>query len=267
MNTSHPFLILCAFSLSCACGGCLTIYGYRDVEVTVTDAETGEPVPGATVTVGYIKGMLDLNTPKPSSGTTGATGLARVRVAKLDSRTGLTAEGPGYLQGHLRRFDDTIGKPQVALYRAPEARLVIVLPVGYRGLVKVERVPVPQAVPVTPGKRELRFTLGAGALIRIEATPLIEDHIWRDFQFEDFEGRRIPIDARHTPAGPDDVVPRLVTFKEEPTGRVRDLWIVGTESDKQNLWDKLYPDDPAIAGESRRVFDEAGFDALFGVPP
>ena len=62
----------------------------------------------------------------------------------------------------------------VNLYREPEPNIVIVVPNGYRGLLKIDMRPVPQWVQGGIGQRTFRFhaTL-TGGYVEVPATPLL----------------------------------------------------------------------------------------------
>ena len=77
-------LAVAAAGLGCSMTGCLAIYSTRPVEVVVTRADTGEPVPDLPVSVTYVY-MLVPNPPKNVSGTTDANGRVVLPIADFDS--------------------------------------------------------------------------------------------------------------------------------------------------------------------------------------
>ncbi len=66
--------------MACALPGCIISYGYRTVEIQVTDHDTGQPVSGTPVVVWHLLAEV-LNPPKPVFGTTDDQGRVTVKVA------------------------------------------------------------------------------------------------------------------------------------------------------------------------------------------
>jgi hypothetical protein len=142
--------LLALLSLLAGSPGCRVINGYRPVTILVQDAETGEPVPGARVRVGYYL-LVDPRAPKLRIGTTDDEGLVTLRVAPYEGRAVMVATAEGYFTEGMRslsdaeigRFEPGDGKrarPFVVLpmYAEPAAVVELVVPTGYRGLFKVE---------------------------------------------------------------------------------------------------------------------------------
>ena len=72
-------------------GGCLSLHSYRNVDVRVTDAETGSPVP-AVVTVTYASAWT-LNPPRDLYVRGDETGVVPLHVAGFDSVWLIEAHG------------------------------------------------------------------------------------------------------------------------------------------------------------------------------
>jgi hypothetical protein len=69
-----------AASFVCSLTGCLAVYSQRPVEITVTSAETGRPVPDLPVSVNYAA-MMVLNIPRDVKGVTDKDGRVVLPVA------------------------------------------------------------------------------------------------------------------------------------------------------------------------------------------
>jgi hypothetical protein len=97
---------------------------YDRTRVKVVDAESGEPVAGATVGVDYsTTGWV---TPQGDSAVTGPDGTALVRVAGGEGRW--SAEGPDQLRNaDTRAWLDSV----VRVYRKPAPAVRLVLPTGF----------------------------------------------------------------------------------------------------------------------------------------
>jgi hypothetical protein len=144
------------------CVGCHT---YRTIDVAVTDVETGAPVPGTIIDLAPYKWMRLFPPPNESFAALD-NGVAHVKVPSGMARWNWRADG--YVRGVIH-FDDTtvagehnafISRPNAAagrltLWRAPEPRLVVVIPDGYAGLVQVQNS-TPPGIKLAVGERAVR---------------------------------------------------------------------------------------------------------------
>ena len=127
-------------------------HSYRVVTVTVRDAETGRPIPGAVVSSDYNQDPIHL-VPRRSYGVTGANGTTRIRVAKDPHGIFIAPEAQGYLDywagGVLpdgRRYTSSqytelprwpFDAVTLTLYAEPAPEVVLVVPDGYSGSIPV----------------------------------------------------------------------------------------------------------------------------------
>ncbi len=151
--------------------GCQLLRPCRAMTVVAVDAETKKPISGAEVHVSYPL-TPPYRAPAKSSGTTGADGAAVVQAARAEEGLALEATAAGYLY-EQKSFDADVvpaaapfgpfaaPAPPVAslvleMYAAPGPTIDLVLPPGYRGIVRVEVQPRDD-IPCPPGLRHFRY--------------------------------------------------------------------------------------------------------------
>src|SRR5437763_2968417 len=173
--------ILVFFVVHLGCGPTVT--------VAVLDGDTNQPISGAKVEAHYMHKeswldytIVDWFRAQDEEVTTGANGIARIRVRKPVSLWKFTA--PGYLEYDQRSGQDIPqhmderqiqGKNAIAipLYREPPPEIWIIFPDGYRGPVCITRTPVNRWVQESPGQRTFEFHASAAGDVDIESTPLL----------------------------------------------------------------------------------------------
>jgi hypothetical protein len=161
--------LLAAGFLLALWSGCHSFHSYRPVTVQAIDAETKKPIPQAEVCISYPLG--DRNwAPYPSDEKTGSDGIAHLRAVpygKVDLTIAATASGyadearsvpvtaiealPGFSEkastAPVQRADFV-----VELYAKPAPSIDLVLPTGYRGLVRA-KLKIQDDLVYTPGQR------------------------------------------------------------------------------------------------------------------
>jgi len=159
--------------LAALASGCQALRTYRPVTVLARDAETQKLIPGAEVRIFYPLTPPQL-APANSIGTTGDDGTARLRAAPTEEGFSMETTAPGYLLDQKSLAGDVVAIPPnepfqlfgrkeqppvslvAELYAEPGPTIELVLPSGYRGLVKVEVRPRDD-VPCPPGQRRFRY--------------------------------------------------------------------------------------------------------------
>ena len=155
MRIGRPTLLLAHAALLLALGsGCQALQPYRPVLVLARDAETRQPIAGASVRVSNPGARPSVG-PDTSSGVTGADGVAHLRALPRDE-AGLVVEAAseGYLyeaktltaeamrsipQGRpFGMVDQSPPAVVLEMYAEPRPTVELVVPAGYRGLVKAE---------------------------------------------------------------------------------------------------------------------------------
>jgi len=171
MRPIRGWLVL--FVAVAGASGCRNLHGPEPVPVLVRDAETGAPVGGAEVRIWdpATRGTGELH---EASGVTGADGVARLRSAARGSDVLVEVSAPGYLAGQA---DLPAAAAVAAPGRAPAGAVVdvfagprpsveLIVPSGYRGLLKVE-VAVAAETPPQPGQRQFRFAVPPDGVLRV----------------------------------------------------------------------------------------------------
>jgi len=183
------YLLFLTFLLAFA-SGCQVMYRYRPLPVLVRDAETKKPIADAEVHLSYPL-TRDSLAPFDSSEHTGADGIARLRAAPYGGfGVRLEATAAGYMTGQQTMSSELIQniKPPypfeaterrqpvevVEMYAEPRFTVELVVPVGYRGVIKTE-IQLQDDIPFAAGQRCFRYEVtdgfasikGPGALRRI----------------------------------------------------------------------------------------------------
>jgi hypothetical protein len=229
-----------------------TPFPYDRTRVKVIDAETGEPVAGATVGVDYSgTGWV---TPHGDSAMTAADGTAEVRVAGTEGRW--SAEGPD----HLRNVDDRARLDSVVrVYRKPAPTVRLVLPNGFRGAFGFPRFircdPVDKVADHAPGKRVFDCEVATDVLVRFDDPLELSD------TFDKFRRTKVPplpklvapdegkdklreacyadgvrLDVLYERRRDDGVAVRRVGGL---TSSGRDVWVVGTDAEAAQWAERL----------------------------
>jgi hypothetical protein len=227
-----PYLAL----LSGAAPGCQAFYSYRPVSVLVRDAETKKPVPGAEVHISYPLTRPSV-APYDSSGTAGDDGVAHLRAAPF-GEAGLRVEASarGYLPEALsvpvQAVDEIPPAPLVGGDRArpvsfvlevcagPSPTVELVVPNGFRGLVKAE-VQVREDAPCPPGQRCFRYQVEPSGYVLVTGPPLLRRVFTPDYQARFADGT--PISRQ-----PDLLAVGFRPLKAEPDVQ---YFVVGTQSE------------------------------------
>jgi hypothetical protein len=191
--------LACAVVLLAYTPGCVSLYGSRPVAVLVRDIETKKPIPRAEVHVSYPLADSPLAPPQ-GSGPTGDDGVARLTVAPNgDDGVVLNVTAAGYIPveqtvpaatvrayepAHL--FEAVERRPvdlAIELYAEPRPVIEMVLPVGYKGVVKAE-VHVQDGAPCAPGQR-----LFSGAMLPSGVVPVAGPPLLREANINDMRAR------------------------------------------------------------------------------
>lgn len=224
---------LCLVFLLAPALGCQVMYRYRPIPVVVRDAETKKPIANADVHL-YYPLSRDSLAPFDSSDRTDADGVARLRGAPYgDFGARIEASAPGYLSDQADVSSDSIRqlqpphffeetqrrKPElfVELFAEPHFSVELIVPPGYRGLIKAEIEPQEDA-PVQPGQRCFRYEVVDG-LVRIKIPALVHRRVYAS----DYRARY----ADGTPLG-GEMTLQKVGFRWLRGRDKEQLFVVGT---------------------------------------
>ncbi|MBO0701051.1 MAG: hypothetical protein J2P46_21830 [Zavarzinella sp.] len=227
---------LCALAAGCA--------GYRSRElvVAVRDAETHRPVPAAAVTLSMPHTGAD-----GVKGAAGADGVARVGFTPADGEPVLIeAAATGYLHG-----SSVVGPAAVVavppapvfgatpprapdftvdLYAGPRFAIELVVPPGYRGLVRAE-FSFRDDLPVPPGQRTFAFEVSPSGQAAGTGPGVLRTVPPAEYRVRTADGT--PVGG----AGPDDVALRWLRREGGA-----DVFVLGTEADLSRYRRELAPD-------------------------
>lgn len=254
--------------------GCASM---RDYSLHVVDGETGEPLAGAQVEVLNTGGALSLS--RTRSTTTDDAGRAIARV--LPPRRGyshlrIKAAGYGDLAVPLRSakamgltMEEVNGERRwrAPMYRTPRAKLIIVLPDGYRGPLFVDVYRDDAGEAEAAQQREFIARPNDAGYVRVDA-PLV---LWREMdpwleygrmevRYEN--GEPIPVDSLPiridfdslviggqepaSPAAAERITLRSLechrhhyTPRRDDSARIERRFIVGTLEDEAAFYDEM----------------------------
>jgi hypothetical protein len=180
--------LICPALLLGLASGCQSLHRYRPVPVLVKDAETDRPIPGAAVSLSYPFTRASV-APCNSSGAAKDDGVARLRAAPYGGYgIRVEAASPGYAPDELHLcaadiekiepahlFEATDRRPAalvVALYAEPRFTVELVVPRGYRGLVKAD-VEIGEDVPAVPGQRCYRYEVSWSGDVKVKGPAVL----------------------------------------------------------------------------------------------
>jgi hypothetical protein len=232
--------------------GCIAFYTYHPTLVTVRDVETGATIPHARVTVSYPH-MLLLNAPSADVVETGLEGEANIRTATLFHIWKVSADGyfdadsfDGLTKAIRQTSPDQV---DVGLYRQPTPSITFIVPKGYRGPLKMETTQLTDHLREAAGKRAFAFNASSHGYVRVEVTPFVLSIEVLMARYED--GQIIPTQA-------DRFDRETIALRRVCSVDARDLYVVGTEMEKQAVASQIFGDDP-----NHPVLNEKAFAAFF----
>jgi hypothetical protein len=179
--------LTCPVILLTLTSGCQAFHSYRPVPVLVRDAETKQPIAGVDIQLSYPLARAS-SAPWDSAGTTANDGIARLRAAPYGTAgISLEATATGYLPEGMHVpvetiaaippahwFEATTRRPAslvLEMYALPRPTVALVVPTGYRGLLKVE-IKVQEDAPCTPGQRTFTYAVPPSGILQV-AGPLV----------------------------------------------------------------------------------------------
>jgi hypothetical protein len=259
--------LLCLLFLFCQAPGCQTFRSGQELTVLVRDAETKAPVATAEV---YLCQCLkkDEVAPCRSMDFTQADGIVRLRAEPVGEHGfQVQAVAQGYLPEKIDVAADALKKnvatpshPKaeqgpvdaiVEVYHEPDFSVELVLPPGYRGLVKAE-VQVQDGLPLAKGQRCFRFPVSASGDVVVKGPALLRRVSAQEFRARYGDGPFLgtAMDAEK------------VGFRWLKGAGNQHLFVVGNQLDYEALHRQVAPeetqaaagstDDPAWAGRSHK---------------
>ncbi|HEY7157480.1 MAG TPA: hypothetical protein VH575_26230 [Gemmataceae bacterium] len=170
--------LFCLALLFALAPGCQFLHSYRPVAVLVRDAETKKPIPDAEIHLSYPL-TRDSLAPCDSSAKTGRDGLARLRAAPYGSygvlmetnASGYQTESQDVSADAIQEvspahlFEDMNRRPAdfvVEMYAEPRFAVELIVPAGYRGLIKTT-LQIDENAACPPGQRCFRYEVSPRA--------------------------------------------------------------------------------------------------------
>lgn len=249
--------LLCLFCFFCLMPGCQMLPKQPSLTVLVRDAETKKPIATAEV---YLCQCLahDEVAPCRSKGLTQADGIARLRAEPVGTH-GFQVQtvAQGYLPekvnvpaaAALKKKAAPPSSPEtephpadaiVDVYAEPNFSVELVLPPGYRGLVKAE-IQVSDNLPVPAGQRCFRYLVSASGDVLVKGPSLL-----RRVPVQDFRAR-----YGNGPLLGTTLDAEKVGFRWLRGMGNRQFFVVGTQMDYEVLHRQIAPE------ESQPAFDSA----------
>jgi hypothetical protein len=234
--------------------GCVSFHRYRPVGVLVRDAETKQPIASATVRVSYSMGPSPM-APSGPPGQTGADGLVRLPAALFGDGLTLEATAAGYQSENrdvsltaIERIEPPplFGKAKerpadfvVEMYAQPAFSVELILPIAYRGLVKVE-VQARDDVPLPAGQRCFRYEVSPAGEVQVRGPAVIRRVFPPSFRARYENGEELPGEMSVTKLG-------FRWLKQEGG---KQYFVVGTENEYDGYRRDLQSDAAGSEGRS-----------------
>lgn len=197
------------FILVISVTGCHTFEPSTPLTVHVRDAETQAPVPEATVRLWRFGPHSE---ERDQSVTTGGTAAARVAPPD-EGGVMIEVTAPGHLSvqttlprdvtdalASAKPFHPYKGPPLAVtldVFAGPRPTAELVLPVGFRGLVKAEIHPTADR-PWPVGQRAFSYPVPANGVVRLDGPPVFGQGIGPDIVAKFADGTALPTDAKNT---------------------------------------------------------------------
>jgi hypothetical protein len=222
-------------------GGCGLFHTYVPVTVLVRDAETKKPIEGAQVDIFYLF-MLNPFAPSPSAGKTGPDGMAALRAAPFfPCLMSVDAEGYGGQQIWLAESKIRELKAQartdqptftVDLFSNPGATIELIVPVEFRGLIKLDLEEQASEQQV-PGRRRFECMVPASGIAQVRGPmELLHGRVCR-LQYEARASDGLPI-----PTEPQD--DEVVGLRLMTSFGMSKFFVIGTDLDRKDSEKLIY---------------------------
>jgi hypothetical protein len=234
------------FCFSGAGSGCQSLNHYRPAPILVCDADTKKPIPDAVVWVSYPFKESSL-APKDMCRTTGSDGVAQMVAApygKLPLQ--VLANADGYMEETRPLPLDTVGalKPAhlfeavnlrpavltVELYPHPLPKIELILPAGYRGIVKV-KVDIQEDAPCPPGQRIFSYPVPSSGVAEITGPAILRHAFAPSFTLRYENGEPLPMAPK--PVVPPNQPPIGFWWLKSEGGY--EHFLIGTPEENANL--------------------------------
>jgi hypothetical protein len=237
-------------------------FRYGNVQVTVTDKATGEPIPNAQVKTDY-SGEHYFGHPETDSAVTDSKGVAIVKIARgTNDYLCVSLKAMGYYVGKTG-WSTELGAPiSCQLGRLP--KIVLTVPSGYAGPIRFNMPERPDNRQFELSPCEYQLHADASGNVAIEDTKTLGDYYALGEAFETSfltasydDGSQIPladsngvtdstralrrVGVYFPPKIPPDAKPRKVrdVLDTLDTSTLQQIYVIGTAQDRQTQHDSM----------------------------
>jgi hypothetical protein len=227
----------------------LGFYRHQPVTLEVRDAESGLPIRDARVDVHYLR-FMQLLAPGDFSGKTDGNGKILLQVANWDNAVHVSTSADGYIENERslppvskkskRRTDKAI---VVSLYKKLSLQIELILPKGFRGVLKVRHLPT-EFTSGRPRQRMFSVQVPNSGRVDIPNTPPFQDVRSIEWLATYDDGTPLPSLHSSPLAEHDETVALRWITAEHPwitAEHIEDLFVVGTSDDEHRIRDRLFP--------------------------
>jgi hypothetical protein len=236
------------FAAIALAAGCKSLRPEPEVAVQVRDAETKAPIAGASVSLSDIRGTA---ASKELNAKTASDGVARIHALPDGNEGLLTASAAGYLNDAIPLYETKqlpsasrpteIADPhrrqvEIELYAGPRPTIELVIPNGFRGLIKAEFKVTATDGATSP--RLFRCTVGTDGVVQIASPLVLHCVLPQDFRAVGPDGTALPTGGPTT----------AIELRWVKTTDTIDYFVFGTEIDCNEARKTLTPADGGSGG-------------------
>jgi hypothetical protein len=252
-SLANAVIVLLALVVS----GC---HVYAPLNISVGDAETGKPIAGALVDASYF---FEPFGPSNTTSATDERGKSTMPVPAGYSpmlhirASGYWLPGSGHRNLPVEGCDCDTKRLQVWLYRVPVPSIELVIPNGYRGLIRLNLRPATDRIQDEPGKRHFVFHASSSGFVNVRAAPLL-----MDLDFMGFAGKATDLIARYEDGTP---IPKSGFPYDAPAtedNQVALRWVGQQQADNSNPSDSGFLFAIGTQGEVDELRHVAGGNAI-----
>jgi hypothetical protein len=226
----------------------LGFYRSHPVTVQVRDAESGAPIRDARVDVRYVR-YLDLLSPPDFSRKTDRSGKIKLKIVNWPKQVFTQVSADGYLEDRPQRhlvsqefFKEGNVRPlAVSLYAKPDPQVELVIPRGFRGVLKVRLRRTDRLDQERSGQRRFAFHVPESGQLEIQANPLMQRRNPREWKAQYDDGtpiRSLGLSGCPVPE-PDEIIALRWVYIDVDDGTI--IAVVGNSDDHRRIYDIVCP--------------------------
>lgn len=234
---NSQFRIMLPTMLFALGSGCLLPHREPPLAIVVRDAETGKPIPGAAVQISDPLAPPSRSLAEPH-GTTGPDGVVQIKRKQKqeDTRELVETTAPGYFMA-VQDLESAVKKQNpgapsgtatsiaVEMFAEPRPVIELVVPAGFRGLVKAEVVVRDPQPGDKPGQRQFTFRVSPDGAVEVNGSPVLRYAVAMDYKARYESGEPLKTDAAVSEIG----------LRWVRTGGHTEYFVVGSKQE----WDEV----------------------------